>query len=1010
MEETLYIDKTRALPDVQNFALLREKGLGHIEELSSKIWTDYNTHDPGITILEALCYAITELGYRTSFDVKDLMSDKNGKIDLDQAFFSAKEILTTEPLTIDDYRKLLVDIIGVKNAWLYPYRDEDLNLIGEPAQEVAIYAHCKKDQLVYSETEHFVKLHGLYSVLLDLEETDEFGDLNTGDLVYEFATESLIGIRLQLGLPSWPGADTYNYEFVITADPSTVANVVVAFANDRWNVKFDVTSGLETRTIEFDAVVLLKKDIAAIAPDITAEFQNVERIVDIFERYQNKIKLVVSILDKAKKTLHAHRNICEDFVKLETICSKDVAFCADIEVKADTDIEEVYANVLFQLENYFNPEVKFYTLKELVNEGVPTEEIFEGPILKHGFIKTNELRNTQIRRKIYVSDIINFIMDTAGVISVKNVLLTKYNHDGTPALPSQRWCMEIEEGCKPVLNVLRSKVLFFKGKLPFKAKIDETLDTLKFLHGQEQRKKLKGTADDLEMPKGTHHDLKDYLSVQYEFPVTYGIGAAGLPSTATDGRKAQAKQLQAYLLFYDQILANFFSQLSNAKTLFSLNENVKLTYFSQFLNDVNGAADLYDNESTLQKAFSFPNLADSNEVKALRALLVESDATFFDRRNRFLDHLISRFAESFNDYVLMLYTYKNAEDYEDIDPGELLKDKISFLKDYPTISRERGKAFDYLKPSWNATNVSGLEKRIARLSGIDDYTRRYLFCINHLEIQKTETSKYFFKVVDEHGQSLLQSLMEYDTYSEVKTILDKLLLVIDDAAAYQDQDLSATQFSFEIWDAASTPLAESGTIYGDATTRDAAVLTLINAMNKPCPAEGMHLVEHILLRPRFVAPVISGTDPEDVYKLFHVCLGDNCQFCGEEDPYSFRISLVLPYWHERFKSLEFRRYFENMVRTETPAHCMIKICWVNNTLMNVFEIAYKEWMEALALYEIDLMQEAGNEERLRLASNAMIDILKKLHSEYPAAQLHDCDTGVSNPVLLGNTVLGTYKF
>ena len=27
-------------------------------------WTDHNTHDPGITVLEALCYVLTDLQYR----------------------------------------------------------------------------------------------------------------------------------------------------------------------------------------------------------------------------------------------------------------------------------------------------------------------------------------------------------------------------------------------------------------------------------------------------------------------------------------------------------------------------------------------------------------------------------------------------------------------------------------------------------------------------------------------------------------------------------------------------------------------------------------------------------------------------------------------------------------------------------------------------------------------------------------------------------------------------------
>ena len=1008
MEETLPILKTRELRKDQDYSFLRDEGLKYIEGLASELWTDFNTHDPGITILEALCYALTELGYRAGFNIKDLIADKDGKIDVDQAFFSAKNILTSEPLTIEDYRKQLVDIVGVKNAWLYPYRDEDTNMVAEPDQEVPIYAHCKKDKLVYQETEHPIRLHGLYRVVVDLDETDEFGDLNKGSITWQFATENLIAIRLQIIFPDW---DEIDYDFISNAEPSSITNLNATLVNDRWKVTFDVESAGDVRPVEFKAFVLLQKDITAISGDVSAQFNITSQVQEIFTVYQKKIILVLSILNTVKATLHTHRNLCEDFVKIETICTKEIAFCADIEVSPNTDIEEVYAKVLFQIENYFNPEVKFYSLKELINEGIGTDEIFEGPILTHGFIKTDEIERTQIRRKIYVSDIINFIMDIDGVLSVRNVLLTKYDSEGKPELPSEAWCMEVKNSCKPVLNVFRSKVLFFKGKLPFKAKLDETLDTLKYLHGLEQRNKLKGTADDLEMPEGEYHGLEDYLSVQYEFPITYGIGDAGLAESSTSLRKAQAKQLKAYLMFYDQVLANFFSQLAHSRELFSLNPNVNQTYFAKYLSDIKGIEDLYVNATDLADIFSKPDPTDTPDVLKARATLLEDSQLFFERRNRFLDHMIGRFAESFNDYVLMLYTYKNASDYEDLNDEELVEDKIRFLKDYPVISRERGMAFDYLSPSWNTDNVSGLEKRLARLSGIDDFTRRFLFCLKHIEIQKTNSNppKYFFKVIDEAGNPVLQSLQEYDSYTEIDAVIKKLLEVIGDASFYQDEDISATEFSFEVWDASNTPLAESGIIFPDFDSREAAVIQIANAFSKDCPGEGMHLVEHILLRPRFAPPVIGGTDPEDVYRMFKVCLNDNCNFCGEEDPYSFRISLILPYWHERFRSMEFRKYFEMMARTEAPSHCMLKICWVNNTLMNEFERAYKLWMEALLNYEIDLIHKEAKQDALRKASNGLIEILDRLHGEYPEAQLHDCDTGITNPVLLGNTVLGTYK-
>ncbi|MEO6550275.1 MAG: hypothetical protein ABIN94_19885, partial [Ferruginibacter sp.] len=90
MEESITIPKNRILPASQDYDFLRSEGLKHIEELGSSLWTDYNEHDPGITILEALCYAITELGYRNGFDMKDLLCKQDGSVVDDQVFFSAK--------------------------------------------------------------------------------------------------------------------------------------------------------------------------------------------------------------------------------------------------------------------------------------------------------------------------------------------------------------------------------------------------------------------------------------------------------------------------------------------------------------------------------------------------------------------------------------------------------------------------------------------------------------------------------------------------------------------------------------------------------------------------------------------------------------------------------------------------------------------------------------------------------------------------------------------------------
>ncbi|NBQ69842.1 MAG: hypothetical protein EBU46_13880 [Nitrosomonadaceae bacterium] len=48
------IPRIRIDPDGLDFETLRKEAIGKVQELSGDIWTDYNLHDPGVTILEQL--------------------------------------------------------------------------------------------------------------------------------------------------------------------------------------------------------------------------------------------------------------------------------------------------------------------------------------------------------------------------------------------------------------------------------------------------------------------------------------------------------------------------------------------------------------------------------------------------------------------------------------------------------------------------------------------------------------------------------------------------------------------------------------------------------------------------------------------------------------------------------------------------------------------------------------------------------------------------------------------
>src|SRR5437879_2882806 len=85
-------------------------------------WTDYNIHDPEVSCLELFGYGFIDVGYRTALPINDLLAQPVTQIPKQdfnrQAFYTARNILTISPWTVADYRKQLIDLDGVKNAWL----------------------------------------------------------------------------------------------------------------------------------------------------------------------------------------------------------------------------------------------------------------------------------------------------------------------------------------------------------------------------------------------------------------------------------------------------------------------------------------------------------------------------------------------------------------------------------------------------------------------------------------------------------------------------------------------------------------------------------------------------------------------------------------------------------------------------------------------------------------------------------------------------------------------------
>jgi hypothetical protein len=896
METELKITKNDKRKVALDHRALFSAGIEHVRQLSSEIWTDYNAHDPGVTALEVLSYALTDLSLRAEFPMQDLLainkSEKNtaktNREYMAGQFSSARKILPSRPLTELDYRKLIIDIPGINNAWIH---QEQAELFADKTNKKLLFEHVADADI------EPVKLNGLY------------------------------------------------------------------------NINLDLYSGLKKTQRE-------------------------------------------KIIEQVRQLLHENRNLCEDFVEIGEVKKQHFLICAEIEIAPNADAVEINAQINNQVTNYLSSPIKNYSLSEALaltnelGEKYSTDDIFSGPALRCGFILDEHLIHSNLKEEVFLSDVISIIMGISGVVSVRDIIV---NPTALKRPLDNKWIVPIKDKHRAVLNYEKSSLLFYKKGYPVKADKDATIKRTKELIFSLQTKYEMPIDEDINIPLGENRDSSNYYPLKYHFPEVYGISENGLPSNAGEVRKSQAMQLEGYLLFIEQVLGNYLSQLAALPQLFSTDENISQTYFSQ-------------------KVQGYDKLYKSDEVQELLDNTLGDKEKQTNRRSLFLDHLISRFAEDFTDIADVLYSNFATS------KQQMIERKCQFLNLYEVISKDRGLAYNYTlndeKKIWDTDNVSGFEKRISALLGIENWNRRDLANItfdSHSQIEEAtegeEIGTFRFRFISTVDDSiLLSSSTYYKSKEAAQKELDIVLDVGGDSVSYQRllSDESPPRHYFNVVDDTGEVIARRIEYFTSKDEMNAEITKVRKTIRQLYSLEGMHVIENILLRPS------SEKDP-----VLPICVDDNCENCAELDPYSYRLHIILPAYGKRFEDIDFREFSENIIRNELPAHIMAKICWVNKKSMSEFQIHYKKW---LSLKASQFAQKVDRSTTNNIASSTVsettdsesvsstlaVDLQKQneILSEFINAlfnsknvyykeRLHDCESENNSLFVLGRSALGS---
>jgi hypothetical protein len=420
--------------------------------------------------------------------------------------------------------------------------------------------------------------------------------------------------------------------------------------------------------------------------------------------------------------LHAHRNLCEDVAEIRVLEAQPIQVQARIEIEAVENAEQLCLAIYQQIATYISPAVRFATLSELRAAGKPMDEIFEGPLLEHGFIDRTELMRTQKRRtELHTSDLIHAIMTVPGVRAVLTIGLTA----GGSRDP---WLLKLDPHRVPTLDVRNSEIRLERNRVTVHVdtgSVSERYDTWLTQHHTAADHARAHADQDLPLPAGRNRHVDTYHAIQHQFPAAYGIGEMGLPASATPQRQAQARQLKAYLMFFDQLLANAFAQLAHVKELLACSGNTAHTYAARMIDDPTLGLDEIRVQDPQAHGATLQQLTEADEETAT------------DRRHRFLNHLLARFAEQFTEHALirsgLMGRARSATTAAQPLQDTLFQDKRTFLQSYPDLSRARGTGCNVLSPR-SPANRSGLEHRLRLKLGIQDA----FYLVEHILLRPLE--------------------------------------------------------------------------------------------------------------------------------------------------------------------------------------------------------------------------------------------------------------------------------
>ena len=464
--------------------------------------------------------------------------------------------------------------------------------------------------------------------------------------------------------------------------------------------------------------------------------KNIQGLYLVFVELQSRATHSADqIKTRIRQRLNHSHNIGETFEEVIILKQKEIFVEMNIELEKDALPERVHAEVIFRLKQLISNPLRYYSLNQMMDMGYSVEKIFDGPPLHNGFILNSDLKEKS--SIFFNSQLVNHLREIEGIKTIRSLNLLDEHISPSGAVEYKNYfddLANVERGEIAMIpwdsvGVLASKMQndasngrFFNYTSDgvkiniYQKEVDRILKELDASVKKKTSQNLNQN-NDFDRPLGKRLTLNNYRSIQHEFPTIYGLRENAISENTAPQRKAEIYQLKGFLLFFEQIISNYLAQLSRFNELYSLDKSVASSYFTQVPWDIPRIYELIGKSEKANSQKEQKKYVEQSVYEIMRNI-----DNFYERRSKFLAHLLVRFGDDSHNHNFARFNYYHSKEGH---LKNLLNQQIDILANYPELSKDKARSFNHTLPFWKEEgddnfemNLSVLEQRIRIMLGL----------------------------------------------------------------------------------------------------------------------------------------------------------------------------------------------------------------------------------------------------------------------------------------------------